>query len=155
MKNIIIDLDGTITIDNKNKEYFEKDVNLKVVKKYPKGLIAKYKLFAQVCLGIFVGLMIMWGGNSGNYFYEGKTELSKLFLKDAEEALTPKDFQERREQSYGFMQRFLSVKNTIENRFDYSASEISIPFSFNIFISLSITLGSTTVPEPMRHVVSG
>ena len=33
MKNIIIDLDGTITIDNKNKEYFEKDVNLKVVKK--------------------------------------------------------------------------------------------------------------------------
>jgi len=104
------------------------DDYLKVVKKYPKGLIAKYKLFAQVCLGIFVGLMIMWGGNSGNYFYEGKTELSKLFSKDAEEALTPKDFQERREQSYGFMQRFLSVKNIIENRFDYSASEISIPF---------------------------
>ena len=29
INNIIIDLDGTITIDNKNKEYFEKDVNLK------------------------------------------------------------------------------------------------------------------------------
>ena len=33
MKNLIIDLDGTITIDNKDKEYFEKDVNTKVVKK--------------------------------------------------------------------------------------------------------------------------
>ena len=33
MKNLIIDLDGTITIDNKDKDYFEKDVNIKVVKK--------------------------------------------------------------------------------------------------------------------------
>ena len=33
MKNIIIDLDGTITIDEKDKEYYEKEVNLSVVKK--------------------------------------------------------------------------------------------------------------------------
>ena len=33
MKNLIIDLDGTITIDDKNKEYFEKEVNLDVVNK--------------------------------------------------------------------------------------------------------------------------
>ena len=43
------------------------DDYLKVVKKYPKGLIAKYKLFAQISLGVFVGLMVMSGGNSGNY----------------------------------------------------------------------------------------
>jgi capsule biosynthesis phosphatase len=33
MKKLIVDLDGTITIDNKEKEYFEKDVNIPLVKK--------------------------------------------------------------------------------------------------------------------------
>ena len=81
------------------------DDYLKVVKKYSKGLIAKYKLFAQISLGVFVGLMIMYGNNSGNYFYEGV--MPELTAADIESE-AQKDF--------------------IESNFSYSSSEISIPF---------------------------
>lgn len=33
MKNLIVDLDGTITIDNKDKQYFEKDINKEFLEK--------------------------------------------------------------------------------------------------------------------------
>ena len=79
------------------------DDYLKVVKKYSKGLIAKYKLIAQVSLGIFVGAMVMFGDNSGNYFHEGSGEQVRKYILDSE-----KDF--------------------IESNFSYSSSEISIPF---------------------------
>ena len=79
------------------------DDYLKVVKKYSKGLIAKYKLIAQVSLGIFVGAMVMFGDNSGNYFHEGAGEKVRKYILDSE-----KDF--------------------IESNFSYSSSEISIPF---------------------------
>ena len=79
------------------------DDYLKVVKKYSKGLIAKYKLIAQVSLGIFVGAMVMFGDNSGNYFHEGSGKQVRKYILDSE-----KDF--------------------IESNFSYSSSEISIPF---------------------------
>ena len=79
------------------------DDYLKVVKKYSKGLIAKYKLIAQVSLGIFVGAMVMFGDNSGNYFHEGAGVKVRKYILDSE-----KDF--------------------IESNFSYSSSEISIPF---------------------------
>ena len=79
------------------------DDYLKVVKKYSKGLIARYKLLAQILLGIFVALMIIYStDSSGNYF------------KDRDDKL---DY----ELSY-------NPSNYIESQFSYSSSEISIPF---------------------------
>lgn len=43
------------------------DDYLKVVKKYPKGLIAKYKLIGQVLLGLVVGLVAINMPEFGNY----------------------------------------------------------------------------------------
>ena len=45
---------------------------------------------------------------------------SKLYSKDAEEALSPKDLDK--------VVSFDTVKDRIEYTFDYSSSEISIPF---------------------------
>ena len=81
------------------------DDYLKVVKKYSKGLIAKYKLFAQISLGLFVGLMLMYGGNSGNYFWDKKID----FL-ESEYLASEMDI------------------NKINSLFNYSSTEISIPF---------------------------
>ena len=72
------------------------DDYLKVIKKYSKGLIARYKLIAQILLGIFIAIMLVNGPNaSGNYL---KENVSKETL----------------------------VENNLE--YNYSASEISIPF---------------------------
>ena len=71
------------------------DDYLKVVKKYSKGLIARYKLLAQVALGVFVALMLINGPHaSGNYLAESKGVISHTDISE----------------------------------FNYSASEISIPF---------------------------
>ena len=71
------------------------DDYLKVVKKYSKGLIARYKLFAQVALGIFIALMLVNGPNaSGNYLAESSKNNTEIDISE----------------------------------FNYSASEISIPF---------------------------
>ncbi len=40
---------------------------LKVIKKYPKGLIARYKMIGQICLGTLIGLLL--------YYYPENTQL--------------------------------------------------------------------------------
>jgi len=73
------------------------DDYLKVVKKYSKGLIARYKLLAQISLGVFIALMLINGPHaSGNYLEES----------------AGKDI----------------ISQTNRSVFNYSASEISIPF---------------------------
>tara|TARA_B100002019_G_C21005194_1_gene467247 strand:- start:107 stop:472 length:366 start_codon:yes stop_codon:yes gene_type:complete len=44
MKNIIVDLDGTITIDDKDKQYFEKEVNFSLVDKLKEYKAMGYKI---------------------------------------------------------------------------------------------------------------
>ena len=44
------------------------DDYLKIVKKYPKGLIARYKLAGQIFLGIFVSVMIIYNIEAQNVF---------------------------------------------------------------------------------------
>lgn len=55
------------------------DDYLKVIKKYPKGLVAKYKLAGQLIAGLFVGLVIWFSP-----VYEGIHSLTFIpFLKDS------------------------------------------------------------------------
>ena len=53
------------------------DDYLKIVKKYSKGLIARYKLIAQVCVGIFVSLMILNYIDSPKIFIDSAGDLIK------------------------------------------------------------------------------
>ena len=72
------------------------DEYLKVVKKYSKGLIARYKLISQILLGIFIALMVVNGPNaSGNYLEDNVSK--QILIEDV-------------------------------SKYDYSASEVSIPF---------------------------
>ena len=72
------------------------DDYLKVVKKYSKGLIARYKLISQILLGIFIALMVVNGPNaSGNYLEDNVSK--QILIEDV-------------------------------SKYDYSASEVSIPF---------------------------
>ena len=72
------------------------DDYLKVVKKYSKGLIARYKLISQILLGIFIALMLVNGPNaSGNYLEDNVSK--QILIEDV-------------------------------SKYNYSASEVSIPF---------------------------
>ena len=73
------------------------DDYLKVVKKYSKGLIARYKIIAQISVGIFIGLMLVNGPNSSGNYIENSVNENIVSGNDI-------------------------------SKFDYSASEISIPF---------------------------
>lgn len=54
------------------------DDYMKIIKKYPKGLIGRYKLVGQITLGLFVGLFIWFSP-----VYEGvRTETFLPFFKD-------------------------------------------------------------------------
>ena len=80
------------------------DDYLKVVKKYPKGLIARYKLAGQIFLGIFVSVMIIYNIEEQNVF------LSKYDIDEI--GLNNKD-----------------IIDYIDSEFKVSNTEISVPFS--------------------------
>jgi len=74
------------------------------VKKYPKGLIARYKLAGQIFLGIFVSVMIIYNIEEQNVF------LSKYDIDEI--GLNNKD-----------------IIDYIDSEFKVSNTEISVPFS--------------------------
>ena len=53
------------------------DDYLKIVKKYSKGLIARYKLIAQVCVGFFVSFMILNNIDNPKIFIDSAGDLIK------------------------------------------------------------------------------
>tara|TARA_A100001011_G_scaffold400559_1_gene516225 strand:+ start:664 stop:1932 length:1269 start_codon:yes stop_codon:yes gene_type:complete len=78
------------------------DDYLKVVKKYPKGLIARYKILMQIIVGLFVSIMLINKDLENNYFYRSDI-LNQIDL----------NYQQR---------------DYVDTEFNFSNTEISIPF---------------------------
>ena len=76
------------------------DDYLKVVKKYSKGLIARYKLFSQIVVGVFVSCMLIYSVDEQN-----------LFFNQYDINITDK-----------------KINDYLKKEFDISKTEISIPF---------------------------
>ena len=79
------------------------DDYLKVVKKYSKGLVARYKLAGQIFLGVFVSIMLIYNIDNQNFF-TNKYDIKKVSLNNEK------------------------IEDYINEEFQISNTEISIPF---------------------------
>ena len=113
------------------------DDYLKVIKKYSDGLIARYKLFAQVLIGLFVSLMMLNGMNqNGNYIDDYGIE--KDTIQNFE------DYNYRASEiSIPFLpdKRFSTIKNNTYKKV-YSVESGTIELGIFLFILLSIIVVS-------------
>jgi|MDSZ01.1.fsa_nt_gb phospho-N-acetylmuramoyl-pentapeptide-transferase len=116
------------------------DDYLKVIKKYSKGLIARYKLFAQISIGIFVSLILLNSDELNSNYIDDYSLSKDKIINYNDYSYTVSEI------SIPFLpdKRFSTIKNkTFENTTSINSGSIELGILFFILLSILVVSGSS------------